>query len=190
MKNIKCPWSQGHPLLEEYHDNEWGTPIHDDVRHFEFFTMDLFQAGLSWLTILKKREGFRKAFDGFDFNKISRYDEHNIQELLADEKIIRNQLKIRATVNNAQKFLEVISEFGSFDKYIWQFTGGKTIHNTYTDQNDLPSSTDLSDRISKDLKQRGFKFVGSTIIYAYMQAAGLVNDHITSCYRYNEIAGV
>jgi len=186
MQIIKCPWSQSHPLLEEYHDNEWGTPIHDDVRHFEFFIMDLFQAGLSWLTILKKRDGLREAFDGFDFREVALYDEHKIQELMVDEKIIRNQLKIRATVNNAQKFLKVIDEFGSFDKYIWEFTGGSTIRNSFANQDDLPASTGLSDQISKDLKNRGFKFVGSTIIYAYMQAAGMVNDHVTSCYRYKE----
>jgi DNA-3-methyladenine glycosylase I len=184
---MKCPWSTTHPLLEEYHDNEWGNPVHDDIKHFEFFVMDLFQAGLSWLTILKKREGFRNAFDGFDFRKIARYEEDKIQSLLQDERIIRNQLKIKATVNNAQRFLEVIGEFGSFDKYIWGFTGGKTVHNKFTDQNDLPPSTELSDTISKDLKKRGFKFVGTTIIYAYMQAAGMINDHITTCYRYNEL---
>jgi DNA-3-methyladenine glycosylase I len=186
---MKCPWSQSHPLLEEYHDNEWGVPVHDDRKHFEFFVMDLFQAGLSWLTILKKREGFRNAFDGFDFRKIARYDENKIQSLLSDEKIIRNQLKIRATVNNAQKFLEIIDEFGSFEKYIWEFTQGKTIHNSWSDQNNLPASTELSDIISKELKSRGLKFVGSTIIYAYMQAAGIVNDHITSCFRYSQLKG-
>ncbi len=185
----KCPWSQNHPLLEEYHDREWGTPIHDDQRHFEFFVMDLFQAGLSWLTILKKREGFREAFDNFNFRKIAAYDENKIRELLSDEKIIRNRLKVRATVHNAQKFLEVIEEFGSFDAYIWKFSGEKTIHNAFTDQNDLPASTELSDRMSADLKLRGFKFVGSTIIYAYMQAAGIVNDHVTSCFRYKDLAG-
>ncbi|HEC42780.1 MAG TPA: DNA-3-methyladenine glycosylase I [Bacteroides sp.] len=184
---MKCPWSTTHPLLEEYHDNEWGTPIHNDIRHFEFFTMDLFQAGLSWLTILKKREGFRDALDGFDFRKIVHYDEAKIQELLGNEKIIRNQLKIRATINNAQKFLEVIDEFGSFDNYIWQFTEGKTIHNSFSGQNQLPPSTGISDIVSKDLKKRGFKFVGTTIIYAYMQAAGMVNDHISSCFRYSEL---
>ena len=185
----KCPWSQNHPLLEEYHDREWGTPIHDDQRHFEFFVMDLFQAGLSWLTILKKREGFREAFDNFNFRKIAAYDENKIRELLSDEKIIRNRLKVRATVHNAQKFLEVIEEFGSFDAYIWKFSGEKTIHNVFTDQNDLPASTELSDRMSADLKLRGFKFVGTTIIYAYMQAAGIVNDHVTSCFRYKDLAG-
>lgn len=185
----KCPWSQNHPLLEEYHDREWGTPIHDDRKHFEFFVMDLFQAGLSWLTILKKREGFRNAFDGFDFRKIALYDEEKIRELLTDEKIIRNKLKIRATIYNAQKFLEVIEEYGSFDAYIWKFTGGVTIHNSWTDEKELPASTELSDLLSRDLKERGFKFVGSTIIYAYMQAAGMVNDHITSCFRYTELTG-
>lgn len=184
---MKCPWALDHPLLEDYHDNEWGTPIHDDVKHFEFFVMDLFQAGLSWLTILKKREGFRDAFDGFEFDKIARYDEKKIQALLGDGNIIRNQLKIRATVHNAQKFLEIVDEFGSFDNYIWQFTGGKTIHNSYTNQNDLPASTALSDQMSSGLKKRGFKFAGTTIIYAYMQAAGMVNDHITSCRRYAEL---
>ena len=185
---MKCPWSQSHPLLEEYHDTEWGVPIHDDMKHFEFFIMDLFQAGLSWLTILKKREGFREAFDNFDFRKIAGYDENRILELLTNEKIIRNQLKLRATVNNAQKFLEVIEEFGSFDKYIWQFTDGRIIQNSRTDQSDLPASTGISDRMSKDLKKRGFKFVGSTICYAYMQAAGMVNDHITSCFRHPELS--
>ncbi|MFC2098199.1 DNA-3-methyladenine glycosylase I [Bacteroidota bacterium] len=184
---MKCPWATSHPLLEEYHDNEWGTPIHDDILHFEFFTMDLFQAGLSWLTILKKREGFREAFEGFDFRKIAKYDENRIQELLGNEKIIRNQLKIRATIHNARKFLEVIEEYGTFDKYIWQFTGDRTIHNNYTDEANLPASTELSDTVSKDLKTRGFKFVGTTIIYAYMQAAGMINDHITSCFRYQHL---
>lgn len=186
---MKCPWSHNHPLLEAYHDHEWGNPIHDDARHFEFFTMDLFQAGLSWLTILKKRDGFRDAFDGFDFRIIAGYGEEKVQELLGNEKIIRNQLKIRATIHNAHCFLDVIREFGSFDRYIWRFTEGKTVHNAYTDQADLPASTELSDRISADLKKRGFKFVGSTIIYAYMQAAGMVNDHITTCYRYRELKG-
>ncbi|MFC2115800.1 DNA-3-methyladenine glycosylase I [Bacteroidota bacterium] len=185
---MKCPWSQSHPLLEEYHDNEWGVPIHEDMKHFEFFVMDLFQAGLSWLTILKKRDGFREAFDNFDFRNIALYDEKKIQELLGNEKIIRNQLKVRATVTNAQKFLEVIGEFGSFDKYIWQFSDGITIQNTWTGQNDLPASTMVSDNMSKDLKVRGFKFVGSTICYAYMQAAGMVNDHITTCFRHKELS--
>ena len=182
-----CPWAQSHLLLKTYHDNEWGNPVHDDKKHFEFFVMDLFQAGLSWLTILKKREGFRNAFDGFDFAKVAKYSESRIQSLLGDEKIIRNQLKIRATVNNAQKFLEVIGEFGSFDAYIWQFTDHTTIQNSHVHQDELPASTLESDIMSKDLKNRGFKFVGTTICYAYMQAAGMVNDHITTCHRYTEL---
>ena len=186
---MKCPWSQNHPLLERYHDLEWGTPVHDDRKHFEFFVMDLFQAGLSWLTILKKREGFCEAFESYDIQRIARFDEENVSRLLANERIIRNRLKINATIHNAGKFLEVINEYGSFDNYIWQFTGSKILHNAYTDQNDLPPRTELSDRISTDLKKRGFKFVGSTIIYAYMQAAGLVNDHVVSCFRYKELTG-
>jgi DNA-3-methyladenine glycosylase I len=186
---VKCPWSQNHPLLEAYHDREWGTPVHDDRKHFEFFVMDLFQAGLSWLTILKKRDGFREAFDHFDFRRIARYGEEEVKELLANDKIIRNRLKINATIHNARKFLEVIGEYGSFDRYIWQFTDGETIHNAFTDQRDLPPSTGLSDQVSTDLKKRGFKFVGTTIVYAYMQAAGMVNDHVTGCFRYRELAG-
>ena len=183
-----CPWAQSHHLLQEYHDNEWGVAIHDDLKHFEFFVMDLFQAGLSWLTILKKREGFRRALDSFDFRKIALYDESRIQSMLHDENIIRNQLKIRATVHNAGRFLEIIDEFGSFDTYIWQFTGNKTIKNHYKSQEALPANTKISDQMSKDPKNRGFKFVGTTICYAYMQAAGMVNDHITSCKRYKELS--
>jgi DNA-3-methyladenine glycosylase I len=173
--------------MMKYHDEEWGRPLHDDRKHFEFFVLDLFQAGLSWLTILKKREGFRNAFDEFDFMKIAGYGEGKIRVLLKNEQIIRNQLKIRATVQNARKFIELRKELGSFDRFIWSFTGGKTVQNEYSEQGEIPASTGLSDRISKELKQRGFKFVGTTIIYAYMQAAGLVNDHITSCFRYKEL---
>ena len=171
----------------EYHDREWGVPVHDDRKHFEFFVLDLFQAGLSWSIVLKKREGFREAFDNFEFEKIASYDEQKIQELLSNEKIIRNQLKIRATINNARKFLEVRKEFGSFDKYIWQFVDQQTIQNRFTELSQLPASTSESDAMSKDLKKRGFKFVGSTICYAYMQAAGMVNDHMTYCFRYKEL---
>jgi DNA-3-methyladenine glycosylase I len=182
-----CPWAQSHPLLQEYHDYEWGNPVHDDRKHFEFLVMDLFQAGLSWLIILKKREGFRNAFDNFDFNRVARYDETKIQALLNDERIIRNQLKVRATVHNARRFLEVIEEFGSFDDYIWQFTSYATIQNAHSSQDELPASTKESDAMSRDLKNRGFKFVGTTICYAYMQATGMVNDHITGCSRYPEL---
>ena len=184
-----CPWSESHPLLQEYHDTEWGNPVHDDRMHFEFFVMDLFQAGLSWLTILKKREGFRMAFENFDFQKIALYDESRIQSLLQDETIIRNQLKIWATVNNANRFLKVIEEFGSFDDYIWQFTGHSTIQNNFQSEEDIPASSPESDAMSRDLKQRGFKFTGTTICYAYMQAAGMVNDHIASCKRYPALKG-
>jgi len=170
-----------------YHDREWCVPVHEDRKHFEFFVLDLFQAGLSWAIVLKKREGFREAFDNFEFEKIASYDEEKIQELLSNEKIIRNQLKIRATINNARKFLEVREEFGSFDNYIWQFVDQQTIHNRYTELSQLPASTSESDAMSKDLKKRGFKFVGTTICYAYMQAAGMVNDHMTYCFRYKEL---
>jgi len=170
-----------------YHDKEWGIPLHDDMKIFEFLVFDAFQAGLSWSIVLKKREGFRKAFDHFDYKKIARYNEDKIHQLLKDEGIIRNQLKIRATVNNAQRFLEVRKEFGTFDKYIWQFTGNKPIVNKWNQLNQLPAKSTESDAMSKDLQKRGFKFVGSTICYAFMQAAGMVNDHLVDCYRYKEL---
>ena len=170
-----------------YHDTEWGVPLHDDQRLFEFMVLDAFQAGLSWLIVLRKREEFRKAFDHFDYKKIARYDEEKIQLLLKNEGIIRNQLKIRATVNNAQRFLELQNEFGSFDKYIWQFTGNKTIHNSWKQLAEIPAKSKESDAMSKDLLKKGFKFVGSTICYSFMQAAGMVNDHIISCTRHKEL---
>ncbi len=182
-----CSWPGSDPLMIAYHDQEWGVPVHDDYKHFEFFLLDLFQAGLSWSIVLKKREGFREAFDDFEFEKIACYDETKIQALLTNEKIIRNQLKIRATINNARKFLQVREEFGSFDRYIWQFVDHQTIQNRFTELGQLPASTSESDAMSKDLKKRGFKFVGSTICYAYMQAAGMVNDHLTYCFRYREL---
>ncbi len=182
-----CSWPGNDPLMMEYHDQEWGTPVHDDRKHFEFFVLDLFQAGLSWSIVLKKREGFREALDNFEFEKIASYDEHKIQELLTNEKIIRNQLKIRSTIANAQKFLEIREEFGSFDRYIWQFVDHQTMHNRYTELSQLPASTRESDAMSQDLKKRGFKFVGTTICYAYMQAAGIVNDHMTYCFRHHEL---
>lgn len=170
-----------------YHDREWGVPVHDDQRLFEFMVLDAFQAGLSWLIVLRKREEFRKAFDHFDSKKIARYDEEKIQLLLKNEGIIRNQLKIRATVNNAQRFLELQNEFGTFDKYIWQFTGNKTIHNSWKQLAEIPAKSKESDAMSKDLLKKGFKFVGSTICYSFMQAAGMVNDHIVSCTRHKEL---
>jgi DNA-3-methyladenine glycosylase I len=171
----------------EYHDHEWGVPVHDDKKHFEYILLDGFQAGLSWNTIINKRENFRKAFDDFDYKKIAKYSGRKIEKLMNDAGIIRNKLKINSSVGNARSFMKVQDEFGSFDDYIWQFTGGKTIHNLWKDLKAVPARTKESDAMSRDLKSRGFNFVGSTICYAYMQAAGMVNDHIVSCFRYKEI---
>jgi DNA-3-methyladenine glycosylase I len=186
-KKKTCSWPGNNPLMNEYHDKEWGVPVHDDRKLFEFIVLDGFQAGLSWSTILNKRENFRKAFDNFEPEVIAEYNEGKIESLLQDAGIIRNRLKIRATVTNAKCFLEVQKEFGSFDKYIWQFTNGKTIINKCKTVNDISVSTPESDAMSKDLKKRGFKFVGTTICYAFMQAAGMVNDHLVDCFRYNEV---
>ena len=182
-----CVWPAGRELDIKYHDTEWGVPLHDDQKLFEFLVLDAFQAGLSWTTILKKRENFRVAFDQFDARKIARYNEAKVEALMNDAGIIRNQLKIRSTILNAQLFLEVSEEFDSFDRYIWQFTGGKTIVNHWQKHQDIPSSTTESDAMSKDLKKRGFKFVGTTICYAFMQAAGMVNDHLITCFRHQEV---
>jgi len=189
MKNNKqtCSWPKGDPLLTKYHDTEWGVPLHNDKKLFEFLILEGFQAGLSWLTVLKKRENFRKAFDTFDFNKVAKYDQRKINALLQDSGIIRNKLKIESAITNAKAFIDVRKEFGTFNKYIWNFTGNKPIHNEFELMKAIPAKTGLSDLISKDLKKRGFKFVGSTIVYAHMQATGMVNDHITSCFRYKEI---
>jgi len=181
-----CEWPGNDPLMIRYHDEEWGVPLHDDTKLFEFLVLDAFQAGLSWRTVLHKRENFRRAFDQYDVNKIASYSEPDIQRLLNDAGIIRNKAKINAAVENARRFLEVQKEFGSFDKYIWQFTEGKTIHNKHKILGDLPASTPLSDAMSNDLRKRGFKFVGTTICYAFMQAAGMVNDHLIQCYRHLE----
>jgi DNA-3-methyladenine glycosylase I len=181
-----CPWPSNDPLMIEYHDKEWGVPLHDDQKLFEFMLLDAFQAGLSWKTILHRREGFRKAFAGFDPVKVAVFGEAKILELMQDTGIIRNQSKIRSSVTNAQAFLRVQEEFGTFDTYIWQFTGGKTIVNHLNKLSAIPVSTKESDAMSKDLKKRGFKFVGTTICYAFMQAAGMVNDHMDYCSRYKE----
>ncbi len=178
-----CNWPSNDPLMIEYHDNEWGVPLHNDQKLFEFMVLDAFQAGLSWKTILHRREGFRKAFDNFDPVKIASYDEAKIQELMQDTGIIRNQSKIRSAVCNAQAFLKTRQEYGTFDAYIWQFTGGKTIMNRLESLSDMIVSSPESDAMSKDLKKRGFKFVGTTICYAFMQAAGMVNDHLAGCFR-------
>jgi len=171
----------------EYHDKEWGVPVHSDRLLFEYFVLDAFQAGLSWKTILHKRKNFKKAFSNFNFNKVAKYGARERARLLKNAGIVRNRLKIDATINNAKKFLEIKKEFGTFDKYIWKFTNGKTRVNKWKAMNQIPTTSKESDAISKDLKQRGFKFVGSTIVYAFMQAAGIVNDHVMSCFRYKEI---
>lgn len=186
MEKVRCGWAFK-PLDMEYHDKEWGVPVHDDSKLFEFLVLDAFQAGLSWSTILAKRENFRKAFDNFDYQKIAKYNQHKIDELLQNEGIIRNKLKINATIGNAKAFMQVQKQFGSFDKYIWSFTDGKSIINKWETMKDIPATSPESDAMSKDLKKRGFKFVGSTICYAFMQAAGMVNDHLTSCFRYKEV---
>jgi len=170
-----------------YHDTEWGVPLHNDQKLFEFLVLDAFQAGLSWAIVLKKREAFRKAFDSFDPRKVARYGGNKVKALLADAGIIRNRLKIEATISNARAFLVVQREFGSFDRYIWQFTGGRTKMNRWRALSQLPASSPESDAMSKDLKERGFRFVGSTICYAFMQAAGMVNDHLVGCFRYREV---
>jgi DNA-3-methyladenine glycosylase I len=185
VEKIRCPWCLGFDDYIKYHDEEWGVPVHDDRKHFEFLILEGAQAGLSWSMILKKRDGYRKAFADFDPIKVSKFTESKIQKLLLDPGIVRNQLKVRAAVNNAKRFLEVQKEFGSFDKYIWSFVGGKPIINKPKSISQIQPTSKESDALSDDLKKRGFKFVGSTVIYAHMQACGLVNDHIVSCWRYN-----
>ncbi len=183
----RCTWPGEDPLYIRYHDREWGIPIHSDRKLFEFLILEGAQAGLSWITVLKKRPAYRKAFDNFDFNKVARYKERKIKQLLNNSGIIRNKLKIRSAISNAKAFIEVRKEFGTFNKYIWQFVDGKPIQNCFKDMKDIPATTELSDQISKDLKKRGFNFVGSTIVYAHMQATGMVNDHTMDCFRYREI---
>lgn len=184
MENkTRCGWCLSSDLYKEYHDQEWGTPVYDDATLFEFLILETFQAGLSWITILNKRENFRKAFDNFDYKKIAKYSEEKIEELLLDAGIIRNKLKVRSAVSNAIAFMAIQEEFGSFSSYIWKFTDGKAILNNPKTLKDVPATTPLSDEISKDLKKRGFKFVGSTVIYAHMQATGMVNDHVEDCWK-------
>ena len=187
MSKARCVWCGDDPLYQAYHDTEWGVPLHDDRALFEFLILEGAQAGLSWITILKKRENYRAAFDGFDATRIARYDANKIESLLQNPGIVRNRLKVAAAVTNAQKFLDVQSEFGSFDKFIWQFVDGKPKQNARRSIANIPPSTPESDAMSKELKRRGFKFVGSTICYAHMQATGMVNDHTTDCFRYEEL---
>ena len=187
MKN-RCAWvPSDHDIYIKYHDTEWGVPVHDDRLLFEFLTLEGFQAGLSWITVLKKRENFRKAFDDFNPQIISMYDDDKINELMNNTGIIRNNRKIKATINNARAFLNIVEKQGSFDSYIWQFVDGIPIKNHWKTVEDIPVSTPLSDKMSKDLKEVGFKFVGSTICYAHMQATGMVNDHTVNCFRYKEV---
>jgi len=186
MKN-RCRWAGNDPIYIDYHDNEWGVPVHDDKKLFEFVILEGAQAGLSWITILKKRENYRLALDGFDYNKIAQYDENKIEELLSNPGIIRNRRKIEGTVGNARAFLRIQEEFGTFDKYIWRFVGGKPRKNNWNSIEEVPVTTKESDEMSKDLKKRGFKFVGSIICYSFMQAVGMVNDHVIDCFRHREI---
>ena len=186
----RCRWVTNDPVYIQYHDTEWGVPVHDDQKIFEFLTLEGAQAGLSWLTILKRRQGYVKAFDRFDVQKVARYGPEKIEQLLQDTGIIRNRLKVKSAVTNAQAFIKIQEEFGSFDHYAWRFVDGEPKINAFRKEDELPASTKESDAFSKDLKQRGFKFVGSTIIYAHMQATGMVNDHLVSCFRYHQVNNI
>lgn len=190
MTKQRCGWCKGDSLYQKYHDTEWGVPVRDDQKLFEFLTLETFQAGLSWITVLRKRENFRIAFDDFNYNKVAKYDDSKFQELILNKGIIRNKLKIKAAITNAQAFIKIREEFGSFSNYIWDFVDGQPIKNQFKNYKKLPANTLLSDIISKDLKCRGFKFVGSTVVYAHMQATGMVNDHELSCFRYKEVSSL
>ena len=188
MTSIKrCTWTGTDPLMIAYHDTEWGVPLHDDRKIYEFLVLEGMQAGLSWSTILRKRENFRAAFRGFDPAAVSNYGSREMDRLMADPGIIRNRVKLQAAINNAEKFLQVQKEFGSFDRYIWGFVGGKPVRHRFRKDSEIPAVSPESDRLSRDMKQRGFKFVGSTIIYAHMQATGMVNDHLAGCFRYSQV---
>lgn len=186
MKTSRCDWCVGKPLYEHYHDTEWGIPVYDDTKLFEFLVLESAQSGLSWWTILQRREGYRKAFKNFDYKKVVKMTAVDIEKLMQDKSIIRNKAKIESVINNARCFMEIQKEFGSFSVYIWAFVNNQTINNTWKSIAECPTTTAISDMIAKDMKKRGFKFLGSVTIYAYMQACGLVNDHITSCFRYNK----
>lgn len=187
MEPTRCAWCLGADLLTRYHDTEWGVPVHDDRKHFEFIVLDGLQAGLSWLIVLRKREAYRAALDNFEPARVAAYTEADFERLMADPALIRNRAKVRATISNAQRFLRIQEEFGSFDRYIWRFVDGVPVRNSHASMETIPARSPVSDAMSKDLKQRGFQFVGSTICYAYMQAAGLVNDHVVDCFRYFEV---
>ena len=184
---VRCAWSEGiDPVYQRYHDEEWGVPVRNDRVHFEFIVLEAAQAGLSWWTILRKREGYKRAFADFDAAKVARFTPRTVEKLMQDASIVRNRQKIEAAIANARGFLAIQKEFGTFDRYVWEFVGGKPIVNRWRKQSDVPPTSKVSDALSKDLKSRGFKFVGSTIIYAHMQATGLINDHLVSCFRYAE----
>ena len=187
MEKIRCAWCGTDPLYVAYHDEEWGVPVYDDATLFEFLLLETFQSGLSWITILRKRENFRSAFDNFDYKKMSNYDQIKIDLLLQDSGIIRNKLKVQSAVTNAQAFIKIQKEFGSFSTYMWGFVKGKPKLNKHESMADIPTNSSQSEALSKDLKKRGFKFVGTTVVYAHMQATGMVNDHLVSCFRYTEV---
>ena len=188
MSKLRCQWAGTDQLYIDYHDKEWGVPVYDDQKLFEFLTLETFQAGLSWITVLRKRENFRQAFDNFDYQQIALYEQDKFEELLSNAGIIRNKLKIKAAISNAQAFIKVQAEFGSFADYIWAFVNHKPIINHWQTDAEVPANTELSGKISKDLKKRGFKFVGTTVVYAHMQATGMVNDHIVGCFRHKDLS--
>ncbi|HBD63377.1 MAG TPA: DNA-3-methyladenine glycosylase I [Clostridiales bacterium] len=183
----RCGWCGNDELYVKYHDEEWGVPVHDEKKHFEFLVLESAQAGLSWITVLRKRESYRKAYDGFDAEKVAHYDEDKIDELMQNTGIVRNRKKIEASINNAARFIEIQKEFGSFDNYIWSFVDNKPIVNNWNDLSEVPATSELSDMVSRDLKARGFKFLGSTIVYAHLQATGIINDHLTGCFRHGQV---
>jgi DNA-3-methyladenine glycosylase I len=185
---VRCPWAGTDALYVAYHDGEWGTPVHDELRHFEFLVLESAQAGLSWSTILRKREGYRRAYRGFDPARVARFTPRDVERLLGDPGIVRNRAKIEASINNARRFLEIQREFGSFDAYLWEWTGGRPRVNRWKSLSEIPPRTELSDALAKDLKARGFRFLGSTIVYSHLQAVGVVNDHLVSCFRWKELA--
>lgn len=187
MKKSRCSWCEGDPLYVRYHDEEWGVPNHDDRKHFEFLVLESAQAGLSWLTILRKRDNYRRAYEGFDPSRVAGFTDEKTELLLQDSGIVRNRRKIEASISNARCFLALQDEYSGFDEYIWSFTGGSPVVGGWTELSRIPANTELSDLISRDLKERGFRFVGSTIVYAHLQAVGIVNDHLTSCFRYREL---
>ncbi len=183
----RCSWCGNDELYVKYHDEEWGVPVHNEKKHFEFLVLESAQAGLSWITVLRKRESYRKAYDDFDAEKVAQYDEDKIEELMQNTGIVRNRKKIEASINNAARFIEIQKEFGSFDNYIWSFVDNKPVVNSWNNLSEVPATSELSDMVSRDLKARGFKFLGSTIVYAHLQATGIINDHLTGCFRHGQV---